>query len=169
MIKIHSLAKLSAACLAGFLCLSSPLLAEGWKEGTPLPALGSFALEGSLPNLKGQVVYLDFWASWCGPCKASFPILNKWQKELGPKGFTVLAVSVDEAPADVAAFLKNTQVSFPVVRDAAHRLVSAADVVTMPTSFLIDRKGVIRHTHVGFRAKDEAGLLAEITALLNER
>ena len=136
---------------------------------SPLPDLGTFGLEGNLPNLKGKVVYLDFWASWCAPCKASFPVLNKWQQEFGTKGFTVLGVSVDETAAEMNGFLKKLAVSFPVVRDAAHKLVAAADVSTMPTAFLVDRKGVLREVHNGFREKDVAGLEAQITALLGER
>ena len=133
-----------------------------------LPALGGFGLEGPLPNLKGKVVYLDFWASWCGPCKISFPVLNQWQATLGAKGFTVLAVSVDEDAAAMRTFLTQTKATFPVVRDAAHKLVAAADVSTMPTAFLLDRAGVIRHVHSGFAKQDEAALLAKINALLGK-
>jgi thiol-disulfide isomerase/thioredoxin len=156
----------SSLALAGLCASRSVLFAEGWKEAAPLPPLGDFGLEGSLPNLKGKVVYLDFWASWCGPCKASFPILNKWQQQFASKGFTVLGVSVDEKPGDMSQFLKNLPVSFPVVRDAAQKLVANADVKAMPTSFLIDRKGTIRHVHHGFRRQDEETLSKQITALL---
>jgi len=142
------------------------LRAAGWAESAKLPALGEFGLEGSLPSLKGKVVYLDFWASWCSPCKASFPILQKWQQELAGKGFTVLAISVDEKAADMQDFLKKTAVNFPVVRDAAQKLVAAASIKTMPTSFLIDRQGSIRHVHQGFRRQDEKPLFDQITALL---
>jgi thiol-disulfide isomerase/thioredoxin len=144
----------------------SVLFAAGWKEAAPLPPLGEFGLEGSLPNIKGKVVYLDFWASWCAPCKASFPVLNKWQQQFASKAFTVLGVSVDEKPGDMSQFLRSTPVSFPVVRDAAQKLVASADVKAMPTSFLIDRKGTIRHVHSGFRPQDEANLSRQITALL---
>lgn len=160
----------TAAVISGGLLASTSrnLMAANWKEGMPLPDLGAFGLEGSIPNLKGKVVYLDFWASWCGPCKASFPVINRWHQEFGPKGFLVLGVNVDEEAAAMQAFLKKNTVGFPVVRDAGHKLVAAADVSTMPSSFIIDRKGVIRHAHKGFHSKDESQLAAQISALLGE-
>ena len=158
----------SAKLLGGLAFASTSLFAAGWKEKATLPNLNTFGVEGSVPGFKGRVVYLDFWASWCAPCKASFPVLGKWHQQFGPKGFLVLGVSVDESAAEMQAFLKKTPVPFPVVRDAAHKLVAVADVKSMPTSFLIDRKGVIRHVHNGFHAKDETGLAAQITTLLAE-
>jgi len=140
--------------------------ASGWREGDAMPDLKKFGLTGSLPNLKGKVVYLDFWASWCGPCKASFPVLNRWHEQLASKGVVVLGINVDEDDATMEAFLKKTAVSFPSVRDAAQSLVAAANVSTMPTSFIIDRSGVIRHVHNGFHKGDETSVLAQIQALL---
>jgi thiol-disulfide isomerase/thioredoxin len=148
-------------------CTAAPLIAaDSWQEKSVMPDLATFGLEGTLPKLKGKVIYLDFWASWCAPCKASFPVLDGWQSQFAKKGFTVLGVNVDETAAAMQTFLKKSPVSFPVVRDAAQKLVAAANVSTMPTSFLIDQKGVIRHVHKGFRAKDAAELQAKITALL---
>lgn len=152
--------------LTGYLVGALPSQAAGWKEGVTIPSLSAFSLEGGVPDLKGKVVYLDFWASWCLPCKASFPVLNKFQSQFGGKGFTVIGVSVDEDAAAMRGFLGKVPASFPTVRDAAHKLVAAADVSTMPTGFLIDRKGVVRQVHNGFRPKDEATLSAQITALL---
>jgi thiol-disulfide isomerase/thioredoxin len=162
----RSLLQTTAALLAAGL---PSLSAAGFTEGTRLPDLSGFGLEGKLPDLKGKVIYLDFWASWCVPCKASFPVLDGWQKTFGPQGFTVLAVSVDEKRVDMTGFLKKNAVSFPVVRDAAQKLVATADAPTMPTSFLIDRKGIVRKVHKGFRKGDAATLQAEITKLLAER
>lgn len=159
----RSFLRCSALALAG---IPSWGRAAGWSEAAKLPALSGFGVEGTIPNLKGKVVYLDFWASWCSPCKASFPVLNKWQQELAAKGFTVLGVSVDEKASDMQEFLKKTAVGFPVVRDATQKLVAAANIQTMPTSFLIDRQGGIRHIHQGFRRQDEKPLFDQITTLL---
>jgi len=156
----------SSLALAGLCSSRSVLLAAAWKEAASLPSLGDFGLEGRLPTLKGKVVYLDFWASWCAPCKASFPVLNKWQQQFATKGFTVLGVSVDEKASEMEQFLKSVPASFPVVRDAAQKLVASADVKTMPTSFLIDRKGTIRHVQQGFRRQDEEALTKHISGLL---
>lgn len=125
------------------------------KPGDRLPALGTFKLEGKLPEtLKGQVILLDFWASWCGPCKKSFPAMQALHQQYAARGFTVIAVNVDEKREEMERFLKAANVSFPVLRDAAQKFVAAADVSTMPTSFLIDRAGKIRYVHNGF-AGDE--------------
>jgi thiol-disulfide isomerase/thioredoxin len=138
----------------------------GWKEGNALPALSSFGLVGAIPNIKGKVVYLDFWASWCAPCKASFPILSKWHQQFGPKGFTVLGINQDDDVAAMNDFLKKVPVPFPVVRDAEHKVAAASDASSMPTAFLIDRQGVIREVHSGFRKQDEGPLAQKIAALL---
>ena len=159
-----------AVALVGGLgsAISTSVFAAGWKEGASLPDLSSFGLEGALPKIKGKVVYLDFWASWCAPCKASFPVINGWHQQFASKGFMVLGVNVDETSEAMQTFLKKNTVSFPVVRDAGQKLVAAANVSTMPSSFIIDRKGVIRHVHTGFHAKDASNLSAKITALLGE-
>lgn len=158
------------AALVGVSTVPSSLVlaASSWTEGTPMPDLSQYGLSGSIPKLKGKVVYLDFWASWCGPCKSSFPVINEWQQKLSGKGFTVLGVSVDESEADMTGFLAKSAVGFPTVRDAQQKLVAAANVSTMPTSFLIDRKGIIRLVHNGFHKQDAAVLFGKITALLNE-
>jgi thiol-disulfide isomerase/thioredoxin len=143
--------------------------ADGWKAGDKAPSLADFGLEGKLPALAGKVVYLDFWASWCSPCKASFPVLSGWQTAHAKDGLVVLAVNVDEVPADMNSFLEKMKLSFSIARDAKHSLVSAANVGTMPTSFLIDRKGVIRMVHNGFRKGDAAELEEKINGLLSEK
>jgi thiol-disulfide isomerase/thioredoxin len=157
---------LSSATALATLNLPSMLHAADWKEGQAMPNLSSYGLTGSLPTTAGKVVYLDFWASWCAPCKESFPVLNGWYSELKGKGLVVIGVSVDERAKDMQDALKKTPVTFPVLHDATHKLVEAANVETMPSSFIIDKKGIIRHVHTGFRSKDAAKLRKQIEELL---
>lgn len=125
------------------------------KIGDAFPDLAQFSLAGELPkDLKGKVVLVDFWASWCGPCKESFPTMNELQKHYGPKGLIIIAVNVDENDADMVDFLKKHKAEFAVVRDAAQKLVDKVDISTMPTSFLIDSSGKVRFTHSGFRGNE---------------
>lgn len=157
-----------ASAISAVAAALSPNLFAAWTENARMPSLAGLGLEGTIPKLDDKVVYLDFWASWCAPCKASFPVLSSWHQKYSPKGFMVLGVNVDEDAAAMQSFLKKNNPGFSSVRDASQKLVAAADVKTMPTSFLIDRKGVIRVVHNGFRAKDEAALTAKIESLIAE-
>ncbi|HKI68504.1 MAG TPA: TlpA disulfide reductase family protein [Verrucomicrobiae bacterium] len=149
---ILALFALGAMCWAGF---NSSALAGGLKVGDTLPDLTTFKLEGQLPDaLKGKVVLLDFWASWCDPCKESFPIMDELQKQYGSKGLVIIAVNVDENRADMEGFLKKHTASFTVVHDAKQKLVAAAGISTMPSSFLVDPSGKVRFAHSGFRGEE---------------
>jgi thiol-disulfide isomerase/thioredoxin len=156
----------SRSCLAAWLALTIGCAASAeWKEGDLLPEL---RVEG-VPALAGRVVLIDFWASWCAPCKASFPHLDQMYKDYAGRGLVVLGVNVDDEASAMRKFLERTPVSFPVVRDAGQRLVAQADVPTMPTSFLVDRQGRIRKRHVGFSGEETTReLRAEIEGLLHE-
>jgi thiol-disulfide isomerase/thioredoxin len=156
------------------LCLFLPLWvqAAGVSVGQAAPAVRLPDLSGagdvSLESLRGKVVYLDFWASWCGPCRVSFPQLEQLRNELGPKGFEVLAINVDEVEADARRFLSEVPVSYPVVRDAAGVTPQAFGILGMPTGYLIDRQGMVREVHQGFRKSDGEKLRSAIVALLGE-
>src|SRR5215470_11428942 len=90
----------------------------GLKVGSDFPNLASFQFEGDLPaDLAGKIVMVDFWASWCGPCKKSFPVMDELQKKFGPQGLVIIAVNEDEKSADMNRFLKENKVSFTIVRD----------------------------------------------------
>ena len=138
------------------------------KVGDMLPDLASFSLEGKLPEgLKGKVVIVDFWASWCEPCKESFPIMNDLQKKYADKGLVIIAVNVDEAKSDMQDFLKKNPTAFTVVRDAKQKLVATAGIQTMPSSFIFDAAGKIRFTHSGFHGdKTRKEYEREIESLL---
>ncbi|MCE9615140.1 MAG: TlpA family protein disulfide reductase [Lentisphaerae bacterium] len=138
-----------------------------WATGTRLPELQGAGLAGSLPALKGKVVLVDFWASWCAPCKKSFPELDQLSRDYASRGLVVLAISVDESAEAMAAFLDKHPVSFAVVRDAQQKIVGAAGVESMPSSFIVDRAGTIRFVHSGFHGADTvARYRQEIDALL---
>jgi thiol-disulfide isomerase/thioredoxin len=131
----------------------------------------SFSAQAQLVSLsphKGQVVYLDFWASWCTPCKASFPFMNALHEELGPKGLTILAVNVDEQKAAADRFLQQVPAKFRIAYDPKGVTPEQYAVKAMPTAVLIDRRGQIRHVHAGFRERDREALRAQVEALLRE-
>lgn len=146
---------MTASLLLAVVVSLLPALADAAppKAGDAFPDLKPFALEGSVPELKGKVVLLDFWASWCGPCKKSFPVMADLQKEFGPRGFEVVAVSVDEKSAAMEAFVKKTQPPFTVVRDGQGRMAEAAGVDKMPTSFLLGADGRVVAIHSGFEGE----------------
>lgn len=136
----------------------------------PDPSDSAYALEGTLPSLAGQVVLVDFWATWCGPCKASFPAYDSLQTEFAARGFTVLGVSVDKKAAPYAEFLKRLAPTFPTLRDAGQKLVAEVRPPAMPTCYLLDRKGLLRLVHSGFHGPADLALLrAEILKLLDEK
>lgn len=108
----------------------------------------------SLKNYSGKWVYVDFWASWCAPCQASFPFMNKLQNQLQQQNFTVVAVNVDEQISDAKTFLTNTAANFPVIFDNQGTLPEKFGVQAMPTSFLLNPQGEIVWKHQGFLPKD---------------
>jgi peroxiredoxin len=124
-----------------------------WSESDTLPDLSTFQLSGELPDMDGNVILLDFWASWCAPCKASFPAMDEIYQEYKNQGFVILAVSVDNTAKAYEKFAAKSKVSFPLVLDTDKKLVGTAEIEAMPTSFLIDKKGVIRSVHNGYNGK----------------
>lgn len=119
-----------------------------------------------LAALRGKVVYVDFWASWCVPCRDSFPWLDGLQREFGPDGLVVVGVNVDHERADAERFLARYAPSFRIGYDPEGALAQRFQVRGMPSSYLIDREGHVRATHAGFRDKDRDARRDEIRRLL---
>ena len=138
------------------------------KVGESFPDLSRFQLEGKLPDsLRGKIVLVDFWASWCGPCKGSFPILEELHKTYGAKGVVVLGINLDETQEAMRDFLAKHAVTFPVVRDAKQQVVKSVSIPTMPTSFILDGEGKVRFMHKGFHGADtQKQYVREIEELL---
>jgi thiol-disulfide isomerase/thioredoxin len=118
---------------------------------------------------RNQVVYLDFWASWCAPCRQSFEFMNVLQRDFGPQGLVVIAVNVDTDRRLAEAFLAEHPVGFDIVYDPAGRLPAEWKLEGMPTTVLIGRDGAVRERHVGFRPADRSRLRASVARLLAER
>lgn len=124
------------------------------KVGEPFPELPKAGLEGTLPDLTGKIVLVDFFASWCGPCQESFPAMEELHQKYGSKGLVVIAINEDQKKEDMDAFLKQHKVTFSIMRDPSSALVSKVRIPTMPTSFLLDKDGKVRAMHRGFKGKE---------------
>lgn len=153
---------LRAALLTlGLTALSSPTLAVEEGEPAPLfelPAVRDGGSPVSLQDLRGKLVYVDFWASWCLPCLRSLPEINTLYEQYRDQGFEVVAITIDDPVEDALDFLDDleTPLAYHVVADQRAEVMDLYDVVGMPTSFLIDQQGVIRKVHKGYRDGDAA-------------
>lgn len=142
------------------------LVALGCTGGTAARAAEADPLD--LASLRGRVVYVDFWASWCGPCRESFPWMNQLLAAHEKDGLVILAVNVDQEPAKAQAFLKQFPAKFRVVPDPQGKLAEFYQLRGMPSSFIVDRSGKVRFAHVGFNSDKKVGYEHEIEQLLKE-
>ena len=122
----------------------------------------------SLKSLQGQVVYVDFWASWCSPCRKSFPWMNDMENKYKDMGFTIIAINLDKERNLADDFLKDVPHDFTIAFDPEGDTASAYDVRAMPSSYLIDKSGQIQYTHLGFRSDKKAELESHIKLLLKQ-
>lgn len=140
--------------------------------GSLAPEIGLKDLSGrgvNIAGLKGKVVLVDFWASWCAPCREELPVLEALYKKYRAQGFEVVAVNQDQSPDKARGFLSASPVSFRVVHDGGKAVAGRYAPTKMPSSFLIDRKGIVRHVHAGFRASDRSSMERQILALLSAK
>ena len=121
-----------------------------------------------LSELRGEVVMLNFWASWCGPCRKEMPLLEKIHKKYKKLGFTLLGVNVEQDTRAAKRYLKDVKVSFPILFDPANKTSKLYNVSAMPTTILIDRNGNKRFLHKGYKAGYENNYKKEIKKLLRE-
>lgn len=122
-----------------------------------------------LSELRGEVVMLNFWASWCGPCRQELPHLDALAKRYGRGGFTLLGVNVDANPEDAEKLLKEIPVSFPVLLDSSSKVSELYQVDAMPTTVIIDRNGKVRHRHKAYKPGFEDMYKDQIKELIRER
>ncbi len=139
--------------------------------GGPAPPFTLTALTGqqaALSQYQGQVIMVNFWATWCGPCQQEMPLLDQMYKKYKPAGFTLIGVSVDKDTAPVKDLMARKPVSFPVLLDPANQVSKAYHVDEMPSSVIIDRKGEIRYIHRGYKPGDENEYQDRIRQLIKE-
>jgi thiol-disulfide isomerase/thioredoxin len=137
---------------------------------TVLMSAPSFAQANlDLKGLRGHVVYVDFWASWCTPCRESFPWMKALESTYGSQGLSVVAIDLDHDRQDAQRFLRMFKPNFPVIFDPAGTLAQRFNVMGMPTSVLIDREGKIRYQHVGFLLKQRAEYEQQVLGLLAQK
>ncbi len=122
----------------------------------------------SLEHFKGKVVFLDFWAPWCIPCRQELPELDALYKKYGSDRFEVIAVSMDPSEKNTAAFLRKFPLSVHVVVDVRNEVSDAYRVTSLPTGFIIGRDGVIKYQHKGFQSEDRVVYEKEIDELLKQ-
>lgn len=162
---------LICSCVLHF--FSAAPLSIASEAGNPMPNCQLVAVNQdktiNLQQYQGKVVYLDFWASWCPSCVKSFPFLHGLQTDLKAQGLEVVAVNLDEQLADAKAFLAKHSGDFTAAIDSTKQCAKDFAVEGMPATYIIDRKGIIRHIHLGFRAEDAAQLRQQVELLLAEK
>jgi peroxiredoxin len=121
-----------------------------------------------LTQFKGQVVMLNFWASWCGPCRQEMPLLDSIYKKYNKAGFTMIGVNVEPDSKAANDWLKQTPVSFPILYDTQSDVSKLYGVAGMPSTVIIDRKGNVRFIHRGYKPGDEEEYLSSIRSLMRE-
>ncbi|MFZ2648922.1 MAG: TlpA disulfide reductase family protein [Burkholderiaceae bacterium] len=151
--------------------LGSPLCRAALAPSSPAPDFTLRSLDGQnlrLSEQRGRVVMLNFWATWCGPCRQEMPHLNRLYEKYRTAGFVVFGVNVDEDIRNVAAVVSKLALKFPVLPDLGKRVSQRYDVSAMPSTVLIDRDGRVRHMYRGYRDGVEDMYEKQMRELLKE-
>lgn len=141
-------------------------------------AIGQSAPDFALPNisgknirlkeLRGQVVLINFWASWCGPCRQEMPLLDDMYKKYSKLGFVILGINVEQDSSKAKTYLHDVPVTFPILYDTKNSLSKLYDVNAMPTTVIVDRNGNVRYLHQGYKPGYEETYKKEIKDLIRE-
>lgn len=154
-----------------FTAFTATTLASSGLTGQPAP---DFALKSStgenlrLSEYRGDVVMINFWATWCGPCRQEMPLLDDLYARYERVGFTLLGVNIDDDSRRAMQMIDELGVNFPVLFDASKNVSKLYDVEAMPVTVLVDREGTVRHIHHGYKPGYEDKYLTEIRSLLRE-
>jgi peroxiredoxin len=151
--------------------LTLAFAAAAAEPGTQAPGFTAKTFEGkeiSLADYRGKIVFVDFWASWCSPCRESLPLYDKLAADFGADDFAIIAINLDETEGDARKFMAQHPVKYTIVQNPQGDIPKAFGVSGMPSSYLIDRDGTIRQRHIGFSKKDVDLLRAEVTKLLGK-
>lgn len=160
--------KLVLLCSLSLVAVGPANAASGAK---PAPNFTLKSLQGKnlkLSEMTGNVVLINFWASWCGPCREEMPLLNALHKKYEPLGFTVLGVNVEEKADNARGFLNDFPVDFPVLLDNKNQVSKLYNVVAMPTTVVVDRDGNMRFLHKGYKPGDEDKYRKMVKKLVRE-
>ena len=156
--------------VALFVALSTgQALAVGLQEEAPDFTLKS--LDGAnlrLEEYRGQVVLINFWASWCGPCRQEMPLLDRLHHRYEDTGFAVLGINVEGDADSAREIVDKTAVTFPILIDAGQKVSELYSLEAMPSTIVVDRDGVIRYIHLGYKPGDEAKYVEVVKSLIRE-
>ena len=173
--KVKSLDPIIGLIVCVALLLSAALLtgaeANAATKNTPASDFTLKGRDGANHRLSeeiGNIVIVNFWASWCGPCREELPEMEALQQKYQDLGFTVIAVNVDDKPEKADVLLNDIEVSFPVLFDSAGEVSELYDVSAMPTTVIVDRNGLARLTHKGYKSGDELKYDKAIKLLMRE-
>lgn len=166
-------AKIAASLLPlGAMLLMSPHAhAVAVGDMAPECVLSSLAAgkDSRLSQYRGKIVYVDFWASWCGPCAQSFPFLNALHQQYQDQGLQIVGVNMDESKDEASAFLAKIPAEFTIAVDTSKQCATDFAVQAMPSSYIIDRKGRVHHIHLGFRDGAAEELRTTVEQLLKAK
>jgi peroxiredoxin len=162
---------LAAAALVVVPGLGGTTPAAVLANGAPAPSFQLDSMAGkklNLSDLRGKVVLLNFWASWCGPCRKEMPILEQMYRQYQSKGVTLVGVNVEPSSDDAVKWLKSTPVTFPILFDRDSSVSKLYQVQGMPNTVIVDRKGKVRYIHRGYKPGEESDYLDQIRSLVRE-